>query len=566
MGYSEDHTNILKDVDRIKLPKETESKALLNWFLYNVFRLDEVDARDSICDQSNDKGIDGVWADDDSEEIYLFQSKYSANEKQTLGDTDLKEFVGSASWFKSSETVNKLVDSGAHPELKAVVARHNVAERLSKGWRLRLVFVTTRRRDSNAVEYVTALEGQDAFRLDLWDGERLVGYQGLLTRQTRVLGTHSFEIGKRYIEQGEKGKGSSLVAAVRANELASMAGISDRSLFALNVRLPLGRTRVNRELEAAIKRTERHPQFVLFHNGVTVIARSLKVDGETLAISDYSVVNGCQSAIAFFENRTRLTNDLRVLAKFVEVGDDDALAAEITYSTNNQNGINVRDLKANDRIQVALKAEFDALLGGKVTYLIKAGDEAKGETLSNDRAGQVILSLYLNEPYNAHQKYRLFGSEYERIFSRDMSAARIFLGYLAHKAVVSAGEGIGDPLIRGYQLTDFILLGLLGEVLRQDKNGREILEQPAGWVKAQGGAIERSLTRVAKLVVADFNFLIQEKQRQREKEYYDYKSEFKSPAAYGEMRSEILKSNARSIARHPEDAFSAVLKEELTSK
>ena len=55
-----------------------ESAAFLDWFLENIFRLDDVQAQDSICDTSNDKGVDGIYVDDFSEEIVFFQSKIGA--------------------------------------------------------------------------------------------------------------------------------------------------------------------------------------------------------------------------------------------------------------------------------------------------------------------------------------------------------------------------------------------------------------------------------------------------------------------------------------------------------
>ncbi|MFN8388642.1 MAG: hypothetical protein U0X92_19785, partial [Anaerolineales bacterium] len=55
----------------------SDSSAFLFWFLENFFRLDKQDAEDAICDQTNDKGIDGIYVDDEDEIIFLFQSKYS---------------------------------------------------------------------------------------------------------------------------------------------------------------------------------------------------------------------------------------------------------------------------------------------------------------------------------------------------------------------------------------------------------------------------------------------------------------------------------------------------------
>ncbi len=47
-----------------------ESAAFLFWFLVNVYRLDETDARDAICDKSNDKGIDAIYVDHAEQEIH----------------------------------------------------------------------------------------------------------------------------------------------------------------------------------------------------------------------------------------------------------------------------------------------------------------------------------------------------------------------------------------------------------------------------------------------------------------------------------------------------------------
>ena len=47
-------------VDRTGL---AESASFLVWFLENVYRLEETEARDAVCDHANDKGIDGIYID-----------------------------------------------------------------------------------------------------------------------------------------------------------------------------------------------------------------------------------------------------------------------------------------------------------------------------------------------------------------------------------------------------------------------------------------------------------------------------------------------------------------------
>jgi AIPR protein len=422
----------VKDFDRLResiaqfrIPKYTDSKALLYWFLFNIFRLDEIEARDSISDDTNDKGIDGLWVDEDSDEIFVFQSKYTDKPSNTLGDKDLREFIGTAIWLSDPTNVTKLLTSNANADLKALLNRLQIATKLEKGFTLQLVFVSTRELDTNGTEYLSTLEGK-APHIDVWDRSRLINHHKNLERTTRVSGKCSFARLDQGIAETLDGI-KTLVTYVRASDIASMSGIDDRSLFALNVRLGLGRTRVNRDLDKAIGVKPQHNLFRIFHNGVTIICQTLAEGKDAVEIENYSVVNGCQSAIAFRENQSELTKNLSILARFIEVGADDALAEDITYRTNNQNGISLRDLKSNDRIQVTLKNEIEKVFAGRFQYQIKPGEKPiAGAVFPNDRAAQLIMSLYLDEPYNAHQKYRLFGSDYERVFGRNTNAWKFF--------------------------------------------------------------------------------------------------------------------------------------------
>lgn len=123
MSAGSDFSDFLTSVAKQRLPGFTDSRALLHWFLFNVFRLDEIQSRDSVCDGPNDKGIDGVWVDEDTEEVFLFQSVYTDKQANTLGDTSLREFVGSANWFSNPENLKTLMESSANEELKALVSR-----------------------------------------------------------------------------------------------------------------------------------------------------------------------------------------------------------------------------------------------------------------------------------------------------------------------------------------------------------------------------------------------------------------------------------------------------------
>ena len=103
------------------------------------------------------------------------------------------------------------------------------------------------------------------------------------------------------------------IAPVKASELVALEGIADQSVFAYNVRGPLGKTQVNKDIVSSVEHAELHKLFPLFHDGITVIAKELDIVPDTLAVADYYVVNGCQSLTALFENRNKLTDSLRIL-------------------------------------------------------------------------------------------------------------------------------------------------------------------------------------------------------------------------------------------------------------
>ncbi|PHM05836.1 hypothetical protein CK516_38060 [Nostoc sp. 'Peltigera malacea cyanobiont' DB3992] len=55
---------------------------------------------------------------------------------------------------------------------------------------------------------------------------------------------------------------------------------------------------VNREIEATIKSDE-HKSFVLYNNGITIVAEDINVVGDKMTVTDYQIVNGCQLAMFY---------------------------------------------------------------------------------------------------------------------------------------------------------------------------------------------------------------------------------------------------------------------------
>ena len=93
-------------------PKRSESASFLIWYLENYYRLDTIEAVDSVVDQHGDKGVDGIYVNDDDSTITVFQSRVFQSSKKGVGDKPLREFAGTLSQFKDQQSLETLLDAG----------------------------------------------------------------------------------------------------------------------------------------------------------------------------------------------------------------------------------------------------------------------------------------------------------------------------------------------------------------------------------------------------------------------------------------------------------------------
>jgi len=532
----------------------------LIWFLQDIYRLDAIEAHDAVCDRKLDRGIDALAVDDGQEEIVLFQAKRAESLPSTLGDKDLKQFVGALAQFRTEESVSELVSTTKNDDLRRLLKEHRVAEKIAKGYKLHPIFVANLAANSDAHDYIRHA-ARSGDQIDLWDLPRITPVLNQLSQEWFVADEATLRTdAKRAFHDGQQSTPDLLIAAIRARELVKLPGISDTRIFAQNVRLGLGNTRVNMELGRTIQDPQEHSHFITFHNGLTIVARELEVSGGRITMRHYSVCNGCQSLLAFHRNQSLLTNKLLVLVRIVRIGTDRSLAASIAYKTNNQNPISLRDLSANNAPQVQLKAEFDNLYGYDSTYVIKRGVPAPNEEFHNETAGQMLLALYVRQPWNAHQKYKVFGELESEIFRYGISAAHIRFAQQAMRVCTKVVKRCTHPRISTYGLTRFLLLYLMGELLRKTPHGTALLDDPKPYLATkQSKTTARKteadvITEIEKLVtyaITELNYYVDD----RGGEAYDYKSEFKTPKGVEAIRSEVLKSYDKDLYRDKVDKF-----------
>jgi hypothetical protein len=533
----------------------TASAALLAWFLTTVWRLEPDDVEDSICDGGGDKGIDALAVDEDLREITLFQSKHRQKADAKQGDADLKNLVGAAAFFATTKAVDQLMRSGPNPELLRLLTRKEVRERVAEGAHAtRLVFVTNGTLDPSGRDYVSALGGQQP-SFEVWDQSKLSAVAER-TRRPELLPDQVTlravaEPTGKTLEPGVE----MAVALVGAEQLINLPGISDLSLFDRNVRLSLGRTRINRELAETVRRPSEHKLFPAYHNGLTILTHRLRVSGDRLHLDGITVVNGCQSLLALYRNKDHISSDLNVLVKVVQVGAHNDLTDKITYRTNNQNPVDIRDQRSTDSIQRDLQTQVREKYGTSMAFGIREG-ETFGATpvLDNQLAAQLITAVYLREPWNAVRKVRLFDEDYRRIFSRSVDAHRLFLLYRLSLAIDSVRNKLSAELRSSFSSVRLTLAHLISQTLDESELGQTLQEHPQRWLPAQSRAVDKALKRMATEVVDSVNYFV-DAERQEKGEAFDPKTVFKSQQGVRKVEREVRRDSRRHAERDPSYLF-----------
>ena len=131
-----------------------QSRQLLVWFLLNYYRLEEIDAFDSVCDESDDKGIDGIYVNDNIGEIHVLSSKLRTTSNSTLGDKDLKNLKGSMDKLRTGDGVRQLINTTSNNELKAILIDKKIATKVEDGYEIRGILVSNGASDDNTTNYL----------------------------------------------------------------------------------------------------------------------------------------------------------------------------------------------------------------------------------------------------------------------------------------------------------------------------------------------------------------------------------------------------------------------------
>tara|TARA_Y100000588_G_C14053994_1_gene838527 strand:- start:87 stop:1061 length:975 start_codon:yes stop_codon:yes gene_type:complete len=241
----------------------------------------------------------------------------------------------------------------------------------------------------------------------------------------------------------------------------------DYSLFDMNVRSFLGtESSINKEIYKSAS-SPNNSHFSSLNNGITIVGTQVQVMKTTepykIGVKKMSIVNGAQTCSAIFDcmkdqypDFSKFEN-LSVLFRLFKTDDPESID-RIAISTNSQNRIKPRDLKANDNYQIKLEAALDKK---GIKYIRKRGDfgqsdeQEKQKKLDALTAGQLILSYVHHEPANAKRKSdSIFSDWYNKIFA-GADVAKLIRAYELYNKIEDYQNFISDEVrIRGVSRTE----------------------------------------------------------------------------------------------------------------
>lgn len=274
------------------------------------------------------------------------------------------------------------------------------------------------------------------------------------------------------------------IGKVQVSEIAELFNRHHDQLLQRNIRryLGLNENRVNADIHRTLADPTSRENFYFFNNGITIICKSFRhnaLQGANyqLKLENMQVINGGQTCKTIQQtlNSPDLLADFEhtyVMVRVYELADDDqGFVTDITYATNSQNPVDLRDLRSNDEIQKNLELGIKDL-----GFIYKRQREEGGggsSVITSSVAAEATLAVWRQKPHQAKFcRKEHFGKLYDLIF-QNLNAAQAILAVLIFREVENKRKRpseVTPPLFMPY--ASHYLSMLVGSALLDDEGLR----------------------------------------------------------------------------------------------
>ena len=256
-------------------------------------------------------------------------------------------------------------------------------------------------------------------------------------------------------------------------------GMLQYGLFYDNVRSYLGENPVNSEIMGTLSNPAKQVQFPILNNGITIVAKQLKSSGDKFTLTDFQIVNGCQTTNVLYRCREHIKSDMMIPVKIVNTEQPD-LINDVIRSTNRQTQVLDEAFEALKDFHKQLQDYYNTYTGADRIYYERRSHEYVGEDSEVKRSNITsipsqlysVMSMFFNEPHSVHRYYgELLRSNASRVFQTDHKLIMYYTSaWTLHRIEEGIREGQIDSKWRKYR---YHLLLLIQTYLRLLKRMKE---------------------------------------------------------------------------------------------
>jgi hypothetical protein len=231
-----------------------------------------------------------------------------------------------------------------------------------------------------------------------------------------------------------------LIGRILVSELAAVFDRNGDRLLERNIRRYLGLlgNRINEGIAQTLTIPGEQSNFYFYNNGITLTCNqfqhnALQNENWLVKLSGMQVINGgqtCKTIQRILGSGTVTAPNASVLIRIYELpkGEED-LVRNITYATNSQNPVDLRDLRSNDDRQRKLAMSIEEL---GYNYRRQRSEVAtKATDITSGTAAEAVLSIWRHRPHQG--KFMTsghFGKLYDIIFTDDLNGAQVIIAVL----------------------------------------------------------------------------------------------------------------------------------------
>jgi hypothetical protein len=425
---------------RITIEDKLRSLAFVYLCVKTMLDLDEIEAFDCLTEGGGDFGVDAMHISEEIDGefvVTLFQGKYhkSLEANSNFEESGINSLINA---------IRHIFDPASHlgpinPRLQVKVEEARSLIRDGYIPRVRAIACNNGIRWNAAAQ--TAIDRTGFGNQVGWEHVNHDILIGIFQRIKPVDETLRLT-GKAIIEDMNFSR--ICIGRIPVSEVAGLLKNHGERLLERNIRRYLGLqgNRVNEGIQHTLL-SSKPENFYFFNNGLTLTCNDFSYNA--LQNSDYQVkvenlqiVNGGQTCMTIYKtlesmSSDKIPKDASVLIRLYKLPKDNQdIVLLITYATNSQNPVDLKDLKANDEKQYQLEESIKEL---GYTYRRKRSDApVKPTDITSGVAAEALLAVWRHAPHQAKFFTREhFGKLYGTIFMKDLNGAQTIMAVLIYR-------------------------------------------------------------------------------------------------------------------------------------